>query len=289
VDVDLAFVRWLLDAPAHGPPVLDAAEHAVLGALDTAIASDDASALVPRVPAVVPQLLHSLRDPGRSVRALAHQIAQDAVLVASVVRTANSAAYRTTHAIESVDQAVLVLGDDGLRQLVAAVAFRPLINVQSGRYAKAGAPRVWDQSQRAGVACRLLAPAAGANAFEAYLASLLHNVSHVVALRVLDRHPPSTPLPASAAFCAAFIARTRDLALAIGERWQFPPPVVRAAVDADPATPLASVVAASDRLSKLRLLCEAGWIDEDRALRALDGSDVLAGSFAQLGAVPREA
>ena len=135
----------------------------------------------------------------------------------------------------------------------------------------------------------LLALAAGANAFEAYLASLLHNVSHVVALRVLDRHPPSTPLPASAAFCAAFIARTRDLALAIGERWRFPPPVVRAAVDADPATPLASLVAASDRLSKLRLLCEAGWIDEDRALRALDGSDVLAGSFAQLGVVPREA
>ena len=288
IDVDVAFVRWLLDGPAHGPPVLDAAEHVVLAALDGAIASDDASALVPRVPAVVPQLLHSLRDPARSARSLAQQIAQDAVLVATVVRAANSAGYRTTRAVDSLDQAVLVLGDDGLRQVVAGVAFRPLINVQSGVYAKAGAPRIWAHSQLAALACRHLATVACANAFEAYLASLLHNVSHVVALRVLDRHPPSAPLPASAAFCAAFIARTRDLATAIGRRWQFPAHVVQA-LDAGSATPLAELVATCDRLGKLRMLSDAGWIDADHALQALEGYPALAEGFETLRALPREA
>jgi HD-like signal output (HDOD) protein len=288
IDVEVPFVRWLLDAPAHGPPVLDAAEHVVLAALDAAIASDDASALVPRVPAVVPQLLHDLRDRRRSAGALAQQIAQDAVVAASVVRAANSAGYRTTRAIESLDQAVLVLGDDGLRQVVASVAFRPLIDVQSGVYARAGAPRIWAQSQLAALACRTLAAGAGANAFEAYLASLLHNVSHVVALRILDRNRPSTPLPASAAFCAAFIARTRDLAVVIGRRWQFPPQVAQA-VDADSATPLAMLVTASDRLGKLRMLCDAGWIDADEALRALDGHHALGECFGGLAIEARPA
>jgi HDOD domain len=135
-------------------------------------------------------------------------------------RRSNARAVRlgtsTPAPIESVDQAVLILGHDGMRQLVAAVAFKPLINVQSGHFTRRGAPRVWEQTERAGGVCRLLAPSAGASAFEAYLVTLLINVGTIVALRVLDERQPDRDAVGSRPFCTRFVIIVRDLAMQIG-------------------------------------------------------------------------
>jgi len=285
LDLETLFVRWLLDAPRDGPSAIVTAEQQAIDALQGAAASGHAASLVPRVPSVVPQLLHTLRDSAPSVHGLAQQVAQDPVLVAAVLRGANSAYYRTTRPVESLDQAVLVLGHDGLRQLVASVAFRPLMNIQSGQYTKPGAPRIWEQSERTAAACRTLAADAGASGFEAYLASLLHNVGNVVALRLLDQQATAAALPASTAFCHAFHVLTVELGCAIGRQWQFPERIVDALAqppDAMPASPLALLFAIGERIGTLSVLADAGRIAPEDVFRAIEGREALARSFNEL-------
>src|SRR5205085_8589672 len=122
----------------------------------TPLAGDAAAAWVPRVPSVVPHLLQTLRERDGSMSALARQLAQDPVLVAAVLRIANSPYYRSAKPIGSIEQALLILGQDTLRQLLASVAFKPILNLQSGAVTRRGAPLVWDQSERCGVACHVL-------------------------------------------------------------------------------------------------------------------------------------
>jgi HD-like signal output (HDOD) protein len=286
LDVDVAFCQWVLDTdPGAEPPPSDV-ERALLDSLHAAIRDERLANRVPRVPAVVPQLLQMMRDPARSAGDIARHVAQDPVLVASVLRVANSAGYGAGRRIESLDQAVLILGQDGMRQLVAAVAFKPLINVQSGHFTRPGAPRVWDQTECAGGACRLLAPSAGASAFEAYLVTLLINVGTIVALRVLDERPPVKATVGSRPFCKAFVFAVRDLALQIGRQWDFPVSL-NAALARDAAAsraPLAGLVNACGIASRLRMLVDAGRYARADALLAVGGDARITSCFESLGA-----
>lgn len=280
-DVDVAFCQWLLDTDPLGEPGPSEAERLLLVALDSAAADQRLASRVPRVPAIVPQLLQMLRDPARSASDVARHVSQDPVLVASVLRTANSPSYGAGRTIESVDQAVLILGHDGMRQLVAAVAFKPLINVQSGRFTRPGAPRVWEQTERAGGASRLLAPSAGASAFEAYLVTLLINVGTIVALRVLDEGRPDSGAVGSRPFCTRFVFVVRDLAMQIGRQWDFPAPLTSAlARDAEAArAPLAVLVNACSVVSRMRMLVDAGRCARDDAVLAIGDDDRIAACF----------
>ncbi len=75
--------------------------------------------LVPRLPAIVPKLMRSIRDDDASGADLAGLIGKDATLVAEVIRIANSPYYRTVNKIRSLEQAVLILGRTGIRHFLA--------------------------------------------------------------------------------------------------------------------------------------------------------------------------
>jgi HD-like signal output (HDOD) protein len=264
--VDLAFVRWLTD-PVRGDAAASA-ESGILAEL-ARLARDPAAAgaLVPRVPAVVPQLLKSLRDDSVSSADLARQIARDAVLVAEVIREANSPYFRSGRPVTTIDGAVMVLGENGLRILLARVAFRPVINMQGGRapdrIVRLVAPRLWLHTDACALAASLLAPELGADPFEAYLAGLVLDVGLVVAFRLIEQlgHPV---VPQSDAFCAALLAGARELSASIAAHWELPPFVAGAIVRAGrpaslpTAQPLADTLGRADLLAKLRLLLDHG-------------------------------
>jgi HD-like signal output (HDOD) protein len=289
VDVDVVFCRWLIGAPVDDFASEEAASHALLQTLAAAVQAPRES-LIPRVPSLLPQLLHSLRDPQKSIVALSRQVAQDPVLVAAVLRRANSPYYRAGKHIESLEQALLIIGHDSLRHLLAAVAFRPIINVQSGTFTHRAAPIVWDQSERCGMACHILALAAGTSPFEAFLGALLYNAGTIVLLRELDQSNRTGTTLGSAVFCAGFMDLARDVACTIGRRWQFPVNVLAALPQRAPgegsagATALADVLRASDRLSKLRVLVDAERLVRDATLD-LDGAPVIGVCFDKLAAL----
>ncbi|SDE43858.1 HD-like signal output (HDOD) domain, no enzymatic activity [Massilia sp. PDC64] len=262
-----AWNAWLFDRPDGGLELLDA-ETRVLEALATIVGSQQSgAALVRRMPGLVPQLLQSLRSETFSGSALSRTIAADPVLVAAVVRLANSCYQGTGKSITSVEQAVILIGQEGLRQLITTVAFRPIIDVRSGFYTRRLAPHLWAHSERCALAARGLA-GAGIEPFDAFLAGLLQNVGLIVSLRVMDQEAKDGERLGSDVFLAQLARDTRRLCASIAREWNFPETVSTALLEQGElrrgaiVSPLGRLLKLADYLGKVRMLVEQGLLDE---------------------------
>ncbi len=221
-DINAAYYRWLTAAPP--PRATPQCELQILEELARLSATPaSAAALVPRVPDIIPQLLRTLGSDEMNAAALARQLGADTVLVAEVYREANRPAYLPRyHAgppVDSIPAAIMLLGQNGMRMLLARVALRPLVSLQGGRLARRSAPLIWRQSEKSAFAASLLAPSLGANVFEAYLAGLMENVGLVVAMRIVDRHAVDEALPWSDPFIAGLFQHARTLSALIAAQW----------------------------------------------------------------------
>lgn len=265
--LDVRYYRWLA-GPAHfdAPPET---ERLILAQVrELALNPAAAAELVPQVPDLIPKLLRSLRDESVTTGELAGQVAEDVVLVAEVLREANSAYYRPATPIKTLDAAIMMLGQNGLRMLLARVAFRPIIKLNEAGFARRAAPLVWGHSEKCAVAASLMASAVGADIFESCLAGLMQDVGLVVAFRLADRACHNGKVPSSSAFGVELLAHSRQLSAAIARHWDFPEQVAGAiALAGEPDGPsLAQALAQGDRIAKLRLLIDAGQVAEDDAL-----------------------
>jgi HD-like signal output (HDOD) protein len=171
-----------------------------------------------------------------------------------------------------------VLGQNGLRMLLARAAFRPIIGMQGGVHAKVAASRVWRHTERCALAASLLAPTLHADPFEAYLAGLMHDLGLIVALRLFDRVAETGALPQDAPSAARLLDAARELSGRIALYWDLPPPVAAAILGAGsasspPATPLARTLERAVRIARLRLLADHGLLAPGSpSLAALDGA-----------------
>lgn len=277
-DLNADFTGWLFARSDYADLQTSRAEQSILTMLDEILASPQAGVqLVRRMPGVIPQLLQSLRTEDFSGAELARRISHDALLVAEVIRLANSSQYAINTPITSIEHAVMVLGQTGLRHLITSVAFRPIIDLKSGHFNGRIAPRIWEHSEQCALACRLLAQQDGSNAFNAFLAGLIQNVGLIVALRVIDQGAAGSAAIGSAAFCNALVPRARQLSSSIGREWKFPDNVI-VAIDEQAVeqrgtqvSALGQTLATADYLGKLNLLRQHGVLGPDpRLTEALD-------------------
>jgi HD-like signal output (HDOD) protein len=262
-EIDAAYYRYL--TASSGSNLARELEERVLAEV-RALAADPegASGLVPRVPELVAQLLGALSDENISTAALSAEVGRDLVLVAEVIREANSAYYRPAKPIETLEGAVTMLGLNGLRMLLAKIAMRPLIRTRVQGVARQVAPTVWKHSERCAFAASVMAPGLSAGVFESYLAGLMQNVGLQVAFQVADRICEGK-VPGSGTFGVELFAASRLLSSVIAAHWDFPVEVVDAiARMGDPdSSHLAQALAQGDRIAKLRLLLDAEVIYED--------------------------
>ena len=234
LDVDVMYFNWLIGATEAVSERHVLLEKSILQALAKLCESPLGSAeLLPRVPAVLPQLLKSLRDEEVSGAVLASQISKDVVLVAELLLEVNSSYYHQSVKITTLDHAILVLGQNGLRMLVARVAFRPLIHgLGSGYFSKRVVPLIWEQSEKCALAGGLLAQQARLDPFPVFLAGLIHDVGLIVALRVADSFCDAVSgkisLPRSRSFDRQFLTFAHRLTQRIGREWDFPAAVMDA-------------------------------------------------------------
>ena len=190
-NVQTAATRWVFNlagphagtTQAHGLSLASLADAIERMSLDTTRAAD----WVPRVPKVLPGLLRSLRNEHSSAHDLAQLIEQDVSLLAEALKEANSALYQRGDKVTQTEDAVRLLGSQGLRMLIARVAFRPVLGTDAGPLVQAGAARVWALGEACAQASRTLAPARGVDPFEAFLSGLALNIGQLVALRMADR------------------------------------------------------------------------------------------------------
>jgi len=168
-DIDAAYYRWLV--ASSGTNADAETEQRILdGVRALSDAPENASGLVPRVPELIAQLLGALSDENISTAALSAEVGRDLVLVAEVIREANSAYYRPARPIETLEGAVTMLGLNGLRMLLARIAMRPLIRLKAQGVARQVAPGVWRHSERCAFAASVMAPGLSAGVFESCLA-----------------------------------------------------------------------------------------------------------------------
>ncbi len=221
IDLQLPFFEWLIDAGPALDTALHDRERRLLARLDAVLASDTSrSALLPRAPAVIPQLLNSLRDDRQSAGAIAQRIARDPHLVAEVIRMSNSTQTRAIAPVTDIAEAVNRLGTDGLRRAIARVVLRPMFDGQADSLSARCAPRLWQHSEAKAAACMQEATARGLDAFEGYLAGLMHNVGWTAALRAIDRNTGGAPTQFSRAFAAAFEPRRESFFALLVMPWQ---------------------------------------------------------------------
>jgi HD-like signal output (HDOD) protein len=279
LDVNAKFFQYCFDtvdaSTENANSSQEAREIAIINALEEICQSELAgSNLVPRVPFIVPQILKSLRDENVSNNELALHIAKDLVLVSELLHEVNTAHFSPTQKIINLDKAVQLLGQNGLRMLVAKVAFRPIFNIQSGELSKSITPKLWVHAEKCAFACRALARERKQNHFAGFLTGLVQNVGLVVASRVVDYICEDGIRPNSIKFEKALLAKSRELTFRIAEECEFPDAVLLPLRDQMRSnvelTDLSLSLRQSDQLSKINLLVKANLVEQDDPLLLLD-------------------
>lgn len=216
--------------------------------------------MVPRLPQVIPRLLAALRDEDSSAESLVNLITEDLTLVAEVIRLSNSAYYRTGEKIESLKQAVIKLGTNGVRQLVSSALFKPILSSGRPGLTRVLGQYLWEKNQKAALAGNYIALHTGDDRFYAYLAGLLSQSGLIIATKAFDGPGASISSPYSARFLAEVDSLSQQLSLTLSRQWEMPVEVTdvlneKMKFDKDTGmSSLANACYVADRLAKISLL-----------------------------------
>ncbi len=264
---------------AEGTLPTDPAQAEVLAAVAAALEQVDLRPqLLPRRPHLLPQLMRAVNDPDASGRGIAAIIAQDPALAANLLRIANSALYRPQGGpLESLERAVVHIGTEGVRQIVAAAVMQPVLSLDGGLYSRLPAA-VWDYALRTATAAAAYLRERGGDTLSGQLAGLLQGLGAIVILRVLrDTYAERRGVPYNLEVAAALVERhTAAVAKTIATAWDLPPQLGTALDEQRPehdtsllATPLGLALRYGRLAAALAMLARHGAEHEDRALGIL--------------------
>lgn len=90
------------------------------------------------MPALLPRLVGLVRRDDVSTRELAEPLSRDPALLGGVIRLANSPRYRGPRPIESVQEALLRVGQRGLEQLLVRLVMGPVFDGRGDRFGRPG-------------------------------------------------------------------------------------------------------------------------------------------------------
>ena len=131
---------------------------------------------LPPSPIVATKLLELLRKPDLKIKELANAVSLDPVISARLMRMANSAFYQQMKQIRTVDRAIIVVGENVLKNLALEYSLRSTHKTYGIMERK-----LWENSIGCAVACRMIAERlTDVDKNEAYLAGLQHHIGKVV-------------------------------------------------------------------------------------------------------------
>jgi HD-like signal output (HDOD) protein len=222
----------------------------------------------PRRPTLMPQLMRAMGDPGAAPNKLSRIIAHDPVLTSDVLRLANSSLYRISPApIETIQRAIVVLGVDALRGLIATAMLQPVFRATRTNFPRF--PRMlWERTERAARAAEMYASNIHPqDRFEAQLVILLSALGPLVvygaALDAYSRCPDLVPNPTL--FVALTAALGPRVSLRIARQWETSPRLI-AAIEKSPQEKLTMALCTGELLGTLSLLHTQNVITSEEAL-----------------------
>jgi putative nucleotidyltransferase with HDIG domain len=131
---------------------------------------------LPVMPPMAAEIMRKAEDPDCDVRSIADLIARDAALAVRVLKIANSSFYSMPRKIESIQQAVVLLGFTTLRSVVVAASLKDV-------FARYGLSErlLWEHAVAAACAASTLATHVGGfSPDEVFIGGLLHDVGKLV-------------------------------------------------------------------------------------------------------------
>lgn len=217
----------------------------------------------PRRPNLLPELIRAINDEKASVRQLVAIVARDPALVGNLLRVANSSFYRITpQPIETIERAIVVLGSDGLRSVMAAALMQPIFQ-SSGAGAAVRFPElVWEHAARsAHAAIPYAALVERTNPFAAELLCLVSGLAEIVLFRAVLEHCPrgSGPTEVDPLVIASMLdSHAARFAWHIGAEWRLSEEMLAALEEqmasSEPATPLGRSLRFGRRAGALAVL-----------------------------------
>lgn len=139
---------------------------------------------VPSLNNMAERVLPKLRHADCNFAAVAHDIAEDQVLTAAILRTVNSPIYRGVERVSSVRRAVARLGTRTLRTLLMHQSLHGAIFSRRSA-ANCFAEMLWRRSLASACIMRGLARFTRIDEDDAYLLGLLHDIGSVIVLRIV--------------------------------------------------------------------------------------------------------
>lgn len=183
-------------------------------------------AAIPKLAQASVNLMKMLMDENVATDELVRVVEEDPALLGKVLELANSAFYKTSKAdITSLNQALVMLGNDGLRKLVISTLMADKLKISSAYFKFFGA-NIWKHSHEVAIMGAAYSSAQGVNEFRAYLNGLIHDIGKIVIFKLLievlkDKDPDKYPT-------ATFFAKLIDtyghkLTLTILQEWALSP------------------------------------------------------------------
>lgn len=266
-EVEDRFHRFVLGLPARKIESITTGEKAILKRLKMLSVRFDIQTL-PRLPSVLPQLLRTLRSDDTAGEELAKLVSRDPMMVGEIMRVTSSVYYRSAQPITSLRQAVVLLGQDGLRQVLAQHVMKPLLQSTTGSLTHAAGTRLWEHAERCASACAWFGKINGCEPFEAYLAGIICHTGTGAVIRMLDQLIPEVTELMSLEFLADCERLAAQLSLRAAKYWELPGHVVEAMEDCltsgrPPVTALGKALSMADSVAMTQLLLEHGRLASD--------------------------
>lgn len=134
---------------------------------------------LPTVPIIISQILNAIDNPNSTAGQIANLIEKDQSITARVLRIANSPFYGFARKISTVDLAVVVMGLNGIKEIVMSVFLKKLFKRIKNNIFDIQA--FWHYSVYCGAGSRLLARKLGYKlAGEAFVAGLMHDIGILI-------------------------------------------------------------------------------------------------------------
>ena len=271
-EIEDRFHRFVFSLPDRDTDEPSAFELATLKRLELLSARFDIRSL-PRLPSVLPQLLRLLKNDNVAGRQLTALVGRDPLMVGEVMRVTGSVHYRSVQPIRSLQHAILLLGQDGLRRVLIQHSMKPILQANAGTFGHVAGERLWDHAERCAYACALLGRSSGCDTFEAYLAGISCHSGTGAVIRLLNQVIPAPAAALSSGFLASCARIAAQLSLHAARYWDLPAPIIEALKERHSTekstnpSPLGAALSMADLLATVQLLCEHGRIDPQLDLR----------------------
>ncbi len=131
---------------------------------------------LPVMPPVAAEVIKKAEDPDTDLAVLAQLISRDAALAVRVLKIANSSFYSMPREVETIQQAIVLLGYSTLRSVVVAASMKDV-------FARFGLAErlLWEHAIAAGIAAGVVAEnVSGISRDEAFVGGLVHDVGKLL-------------------------------------------------------------------------------------------------------------